>query len=161
MGYISEKQESNRKQRIQNIGQGAQHEAQDYSSSSGDPVSFSDLWTFLWRRRFETTEKWRPQPSKSHAYAVKTGISSYIQSFQKREGLKATYAFRQCDYTCGSVARTDGWIVCHRPCTYASSGCSSGPWNWIGSSSTGDQEAWNQPRGRRAEVGSEPHMNQM
>lgn len=43
-----------------------------YSSSSGEPVSFSPLWTFLCRRKFETTEKCRPQPSTSHANAAKT-----------------------------------------------------------------------------------------
>jgi len=37
-------------------------------SSSGDEGSCSPLWTFLCRRRLETTEKWRPQPSTSQAY---------------------------------------------------------------------------------------------
>jgi hypothetical protein len=40
-----------------------------YSSSPPDTFSFSPLWTFLCRRRFETTEKCLPQPSTSHANA--------------------------------------------------------------------------------------------
>lgn len=40
-----------------------------YSSSSGEPPSFSPLCTFLCRRKLETTEKCRPQPSTSQANA--------------------------------------------------------------------------------------------
>lgn len=38
--------------------------------SSGDGWSRSPLWTFLCLLRFETTEKWRPQPSTSQANAT-------------------------------------------------------------------------------------------
>ena len=41
-----------------------------YSSSSGDAWSRpSPLWTLRCRRKFETTEKWRPHPSTSQANA--------------------------------------------------------------------------------------------
>jgi hypothetical protein len=45
-----------------------------YSSSSGESPSFSPLCTFLCRRKFETTEKCRPQPSTSHANAIRRSV---------------------------------------------------------------------------------------
>jgi hypothetical protein len=40
------------------------------SASEGVDSSLWPLWTLRWRRRLETTEKWRPQPSTSHANAA-------------------------------------------------------------------------------------------
>lgn len=40
-----------------------------YSSSPPDTFSLPVLWTFWCRRRLDTTEKWRPQPSTSHLNA--------------------------------------------------------------------------------------------
>lgn len=39
-------------------------------SSSGEACESSPLCTLRWRLRLETTEKWRPHPSTSHANAV-------------------------------------------------------------------------------------------
>jgi hypothetical protein len=44
--------------------------------SDGVPSCRLLLWTFLCRRRFETTENWRPQPSTSHEKATTKNVNS-------------------------------------------------------------------------------------
>lgn len=60
-------------------------------------MSFSPLWTFLCRRKLETTEKCRPQPSTSHANAV------ILVSLQLKTGrflsVGKTHASRRCGCT--------------------------------------------------------------
>lgn len=56
-----------------------------YSSSPEGP-SFSPLWTFLCRRRLETTEKCRPQPSTSHANARKEKNQYNTLGTREKEG---------------------------------------------------------------------------
>lgn len=73
-----------------------------YSSSSGESPSFSPLCTFLCRRKFETTEKCRPQPSTSHANAIRRSV--LISMILNR---MATYASRQYGYTCVSAEKKD------------------------------------------------------
>lgn len=60
----------------------------NYSSSSPEMPSFSPLWTFLCRRRLETTEKCRPHPSTSQANAIVVVVSSEFTP-----GLKSNLRF--------------------------------------------------------------------
>jgi hypothetical protein len=64
---------------ITEYGRGQSHDRPtviDTHASSGDAWSRtpSPLWTFLCRRKFDTTEKWRPQPSTSQANAITMSV---------------------------------------------------------------------------------------
>lgn len=76
-----------------------------YSSSSGEPPSFSPLCTFLCRRRLETTEKCRPQPSTSHANAIDNALVYKFFVFFSTQS--RTYASRQCGCTCAFEGKRD------------------------------------------------------
>jgi uncharacterized membrane protein len=59
-------------------------------------VSFSPLCTFLWRRKFETTEKCRPQPATSQANAVVLLVSVWGGIAVEELTLLASVAVHVC-----------------------------------------------------------------
>ncbi len=60
------------------------------------------LWTFLCRRRLETTENRRPQPSTSHPNAVENRVSIAVDLVANRTAV--AYVSRPCGCTCASAA---------------------------------------------------------
>lgn len=82
-----------------------------------------------WKQRKSVDRS--PLHHRRKLYIKNISIASVLTRFLR------TYAFHQCDCTCGSAKMRGGWSACRTPCTCASSECWRAFSNWTGSSWTG------------------------